>query len=140
MITREASETELSAVFPLMRQLRPHLSSPEDFAERWRRMSAAGYRLLVLWDGATPRALAGYRTQESLIHSRFLYVDDLVTDAPDRGKRLGARLMDALKEEARKLGRAKLVLDAGLDNALGHRFYYRQGLLAMALRFNIVFG
>jgi hypothetical protein len=27
----------------------------------------------------------------------------------------------------------QLVLDTGLDNALGHRFYYRQGLLALAL-------
>lgn len=31
----------------------------------------------------------------------------------------------------------KLVLNAGLDNALGHRIYYRQGLLAVALRFLI---
>jgi hypothetical protein len=29
------------------------------------------------------------------------------------------------------------VLDSGLANALGHRFYYRHGLLATALRFNL---
>jgi hypothetical protein len=29
------------------------------------------------------------------------------------------------------------VLDTGLDNALAHRFYYRQELLAKALRFHM---
>lgn len=137
MIMREANESELAAVFPLMQQLRPHLSSPEDFAHRWRRLSAAGYRLMVLWDGGAPRALAGHRVQESMIHGKFLYVDDLVTDAVERGKGSGATLVDALKLEARKLGCTKLVLDTGLDNVLGHRFYYRQGLVAIALRFNV---
>jgi hypothetical protein len=28
------------------------------------------------------------------------------------------------------------VLDTGLDNVFAHRFYYRQGLLARALRFS----
>jgi hypothetical protein len=37
-------------------------------------------------------------------------VDDLVTDAADRGKGLGARLMGALKDEARKLGCASSFL------------------------------
>ncbi len=40
-------------------------------------------------------------------------------------------------DEGRSLGCKKLVLDTGLDNALAHRLYYRQGLLAQALRFNI---
>lgn len=137
MVLREAGEADLAAVLPLMQQLRPHLTSLGDFVERWRRMSAAGYRLLVLWEGDTPSALGGFRVQESLIHGKFLYVDDLVTDATQRGTGLGARLMEALKVETQKLGCAKLVLDTALDNVLGHRFYYRHGLLAMALRFNI---
>jgi hypothetical protein len=38
--------------------------------------------------------------------------------------------------EGRALGCRKLVLDTALENTLAHRFYYRQGLLAMSLRFN----
>jgi len=134
---RPVGEAEIGACYDLMRQLRPHLASREAFVDRWRRQAGGGYRILALWAERSPRALAGFRVQESLIHGRFLYVDDLVTDTDDRSQGLGAQLMEALKAEGRTQGCAKLVLDTGLDNALGHRFYYRQGLLAMALRFSV---
>ncbi len=129
-------EAEIAACYPLMRQLRPHLASQAEFVARWRRQSADGYRILAVWTDAQPSALAGFRVQESLIHGRFLYVDDLVADAGERSTGHGGRLLAHLKIEGRELGCRKLVLDTALDNVLGHRFYYRNGLLAMALRFN----
>lgn len=134
---REVGEAEIGACYDLMRQLRPHLATAEEFAERWRRQAIDGYRIMALWSDRGPYALAGFRITESMIHGRFLYVDDLVADAGERSHGLGARLMERLKVEGRSLGCAKLVLDTGLDNALGHRFYCRQGLLAMALRFSM---
>jgi GNAT superfamily N-acetyltransferase len=139
-------EAEIGACFQLMRQLRPHLTSVEEFVERWRRQSAEGYSILALWPDRAPdsgpepkpSALAGYRITENLIHGKFLYVDDLVSDQTERGRGHGALLLDRLKEEGRARGCKKLVLDTGLDNALAHRFYYRQGLLASALRFNVL--
>ena len=123
--------------YTVMAQLRPHLASEEDFVARWRRQVTDGYRLLALLDGARVVALAGYRLQENLVHGRFLYVDDLVTDASLRGGGHGGKLMARLEQEARALGCGKLVLDTPLSNSLAHRFYFRSGLLATALRFNI---
>jgi ribosomal protein S18 acetylase RimI-like enzyme len=120
-----------------MRQLRPHLASEQEFVERWRRQTNVGYRLLAVWLGKTPVALAGYRAQDNLMHGPHFYVDDLVTDAASRGSGHGHALMERLKAEARALGCAKLVLDTALTNTLAHRFYYREGLLATALRFNV---
>jgi GNAT superfamily N-acetyltransferase len=120
-----------------MRQLRPHLSSEQELVERWRRQAEAGYRLLAVWHGARPVALAGYRVEDNLMHGAHFYVDDLVTDKALRSSGHGHALMERLKTEARALGCAKLVLDTPLINTLGHRFYYRSGLLATALRFNI---
>jgi len=137
---RDVREDEIAGCYPLMRQLRPHVASAKEFVERCRRQRGEGYRLFALWAAGRPRALAGFRVTESLIHGRFLYVDDLVVEAEDRGGGYGAMLMDRLKQEGRALGCVKLVLDTGLDNALAHRFYYRQGLLAMALRFNALLG
>ncbi|MFC2967345.1 GNAT family N-acetyltransferase [Acidimangrovimonas pyrenivorans] len=128
-------EAELRACYPLMRQLRPHLTSAGEFVARWRRQHDAGYRLLALWQGDRPVALAGYRVQENMIHGRHLYVDDLVTDAEARSAGHGAVLMARLKQEARRLGCDRLALDTPMSNALGQRFYFRQGLLATALRF-----
>jgi GNAT superfamily N-acetyltransferase len=131
------TEAEVAACFGLMRQLRPHLESEQEFIERWRRQAAVGYRLLAVWRGPKPVALAGFRVQDNLVHGPHLYVDDLVTDEASRRGGLGGVLMERLKAEGRALGCAKLVLDTPLTNTLGHRFYYRHGLLAAALRFNL---
>lgn len=132
------TEAAVAACFELMRQLRPHLGCEQEFIARWRRQTAAGYRLLALWREAKPVALAGFRVQDNLMHGPHFYVDDLVTDAASRGSGLGRILMDRLKAEGQALGCVKLVLDTALTNTLGHRFYYRQGLLATALRFSMV--
>jgi len=62
--------------------------------------------------------------------------EDAATDENERRHGHGARLLDRLKAEGRARGCHKLVLDTALENTFGHRFYYRQGLLAMSLRFN----
>lgn len=128
-------EAGTSACWPLMRQLRPHLESEAAFVSRWHRQVASGYRLLALYRDDRPVALAGFRVQENLVYGPHLYVDDLVTDEAERSAGHGARLMARLVEEGRALGCARLVLDTPLTNVLGHRFYYRNGLLATALRF-----
>lgn len=70
------------------------------------------------------------------MHGPHLYVDDLVTEETRRSSGLGERLLKHLLAFGRERGCSKLVLDTPLTNAFGHRFYYRQGLLASALRFN----
>ena len=56
--------------------------------------------------------------------------------AEARRNGIGARLLDAVAAIGRDADCAHLVLDTALDNVLGHRFYYRQGMLARALRFS----
>lgn len=130
-------EADVIACFPVMQQLRPHLVDADELVARWRRQSQDGYHLAALWQEGAVVALAGYRVQENLIHGRFFYVDDLVTSATARSQGHGECLMDFLKAEARRLDCDRLTLDTPLDNVLGHRFYYRNGLLARALRFYV---
>lgn len=132
-----SNEADVLGCFRLIRQLRPHLASEADFLNRWQRQAMDGYHLAGLFDGSETVALTGYRVQENMVHGRFLYVDDLVTDASLRGSGHGERLMTYLRDQARALGCSKLVLDTPLSNSLGHRFYFRCGLLASALRFNV---
>jgi ribosomal protein S18 acetylase RimI-like enzyme len=126
---------EALAIHPLMMQLRPHMSDPDAFLVRWARQSEQGYRIVGLYDAGDPVALAGYRIQENMVYGKFLYVDDLVTDSARRGSGYGNRLMQHLQEQARASGCCRLVLDTPMSNSLGHRFYFRCGLLATALRF-----
>lgn len=129
------SDEQVIAAFPLMHQLRPHLADAAELVTRWKRQTADGYRLAGIWEGDRLMALAGYRIADNLIVGRHLYVDDLVTDANARSGGYGQRLMDWLKAQTEAAGCTQLVLDTPLTNVLGHRFYYRNGLLARALRF-----
>ena len=79
--------------------LRPHLADAARRIERVARQSQAGYRLLAAWDGDAVIGLAGYRPEENLIYGRFMYVDDLVVAASDRRGGIGARLLDAVRDE-----------------------------------------
>lgn len=128
-------EEGVRGCYGLIRQLRPHLDSQDDFLERWRRQREDGYRIMALWAGGGPVALAGFRVLENLVHGRHLYVDDLVTDETIRSAGHGAQMMECLKAEARSLGCAKLLLDTPMANMRAHRFYFRSGLFASSLRF-----
>jgi GNAT superfamily N-acetyltransferase len=130
------TDQEVAACFPVMQQLRPHLADADELVARVARQRAAGYRILAARCDGVPIGLAGYRIEENLIHGRFVYVDDLVTTERERRHGVGALLLDAVAAEGRELGCGRLVLDTALDNVLAHRFYYRQGLLARALRFS----
>lgn len=129
------SDEEYLASFDVMRELRPHLADVAAFTAQARRQAEQVYRLLAVWQDNQVQALAGYRLQENLLYGRFLYVDDLVAPADARRHGLGAKLIDALREEARKQGCKNFVLDTALGNSLGQRFYFRQGLLAVGMHF-----
>jgi ribosomal protein S18 acetylase RimI-like enzyme len=138
LILKHAETTEeITACFDVMQQLRSQLLTPDDFLARVAIQRTQGYRLLAAWEDDKPVALAGYRHLDNMIHGRFIYVDDLVTDAAGRRKGLGELLLN----ELRSLGRAercdRLVLDTALTNALAQRFYSRVGLLARGLHLSM---
>jgi len=134
-INEVTTQEEAAACYPVMYVLRPQLGSADEFARLWRHLADNGYRLLALSTLGEIRALAGFRVGHNIVHGKHIYVDDLVTAEGERGSGFGAALMDRLREECRALGCGKLLLDTPMANVLGHRFYYRQGMFATALRF-----
>lgn len=123
------------ASFRLMRQLRPHLNDPSAYARQLARQAEHGYRLLGAVEAGQVLGLIGFREMENLIYGRFIYVDDLIVDEPQRHHGLGATLLDAAREHARCRGCAHLVLDTGSHMSLAQRFYFREGLLARGMHF-----
>jgi GNAT superfamily N-acetyltransferase len=131
------TQVEISACFPVMHALRPHLGGASELVERVLRQFDHGYHLLAAWSDNTVIGAAGYRMQENLIRGRFCYVDDLVVAEAHRRHGLGALLLDACAERAREAGCGRLTLDTALDNLLGQRFYFRYGMLPASLRFGM---
>jgi GNAT superfamily N-acetyltransferase len=129
------SEADVIASFSVMKELRPHLPGPSQYAAQIARQRTQGYRLLAAWHEGGIVGLAGYRLQDNLIYGHFIYVDDLVVTASLQRARVGERLLQNVRQQAIALDCAHFVLDTGLHMALAQRFYYRQGLLARGMHF-----
>ena len=127
MTTIKLAETdeEIARCFPVMHQLRDHLTE-ENFLPQIRRMQTEGYHLAYLEDAGEVKALGGFRIFEMLARGRFMYVDDLVTNAADRSKGYGDAMLDWLAEHAKTQACEYLNLDSGVHRFGAHRFYLRK--------------
>lgn len=134
----QIAENEMIAdCYPVMAQLRPHLT-PESFVERVKRQQQAfGFRLAYAEDNGQIAGVAGFRITECLAWGRFLYVDDLVTDAACRSGGIGKRLLDWLVIQARQAGCDQLHLDSGVQRFGAHRFYLRERMSITSHHFAI---
>ena len=124
---------KITACFPVMHELRPHLDLP-NFLAAMERMKAEGYRLIYVTDPDV-RAVAGFRKMEMLVRGPVLYVDDLVTAAAHRSKGYGRHLLGWLHAEAVEQKCKCLELDSGLQRLDAHRFYEKNGLQKSAFHF-----
>jgi len=127
--------SEIGECWPLMRQLRPHLESPKDLVDRVIRQGAHGYKLIVLRRNDEIVALAGVRQQQNLVFGIHMYVDDLVTSAEVRGLGLGAKVMEAVEKACVAAGGTTVVLDTALKNVDAQRFYEREGMQKVAVKY-----
>jgi GNAT superfamily N-acetyltransferase len=121
------SDEEISACFPVLRELRPYLEQ-DQFLTRVHSLQATGYQLVQVIDTAGVIAVAGFRILESFAWGRFLYIDDLVTQPQYRSQGVGTKLLYWLIDHASQLGCQELHLDSGLQRLDAHRFYQREGV------------
>jgi GNAT superfamily N-acetyltransferase len=118
-------DAELRAAWPVMRQLRGHLSE-DRWVELTKLMFEDGYRLLSLQDGeGRVAALAGIRVATNLYYGRHVWVYELVTDGAGRSKGRGRALLGHVEEIAAAEGCEIVALSSGVQRADAHRFYER---------------
>lgn len=129
------SDEEILAARDVMRQLRPDIAAG-DYLATVRRMMDGGYRQAAVFEDGEVRAVGGFRIFEMLYTGGpLMYVDDLSTDERQRSRGHGRALLDWLKDEARARGCVQLHLDSGVQRALAHRFYFREGLTVSSFHF-----
>ncbi len=89
---------------------------------------------VLAFDGAEPVGLANCFTGFSTFAARPLVnIHDLVVRSEDRGKGIGAALMQAVEAEARARGACKVTLEVLSGNAPAKALYTAQGYRAYAL-------
>ena len=126
-------EDWLLAAEAVHRQLRPQL--PPEYGTKMRRVFAGGGRMLVAIHGQKVCGVAVWRASENTFSGRYLYVDDLVTDAGTRSRGVGKALISRCEQIARELGCQDLVLDSGVQRDQAHKFYFREGFTISAFNF-----
>lgn len=126
---------ELEKCFKLMKVLRPKLATAPEFAEQVQRQQESSYRLLGLELNGKVIGLAGYRESENLVHGKFIYVDDLVTDPEMRSQKLGSILLEQISLIAEEKNKVSVVLDTAMANTQAQKFYYREGFLGLGMHF-----
>jgi len=121
----EPGDQRLARVFPVMKELRTHLSF-EQFRDGYERAVPEGYRVAAVFDADECRAVAGYRLMHNLVSGYHMYVDDLVTAEESRSHGHGKQLNDYLVDVARREGCASVQLDSATYRREAHRFYFRE--------------
>jgi GNAT superfamily N-acetyltransferase len=119
------TDDELRRCFPVVHELRPHLTEP-DFLAQVGRQRGERYNLAFAEDGGAIQAVAGYRYLESLAWGKALYVDDLVTASQARSQGVGGALFDWLLAQARAQDCDSVHLESGVQRFGAHRFYLRK--------------
>jgi ribosomal protein S18 acetylase RimI-like enzyme len=135
-ITLAQTDAEIEECWPVMAQLRTHLTQKE-YVSAVREQFGEGYQLAFVRRDGRVAAVAGFRLLQSLAWGRFCYVDDLVTDERTRSQGLGGELLRWLCEYARAKGCRRVELDSGVQRFAAHRFYFQQRMFVSCYHFSL---
>ena len=121
------SDDDIRRCFPVVSQLRTHLSE-QDFINQVKRQMTSGYQMAFVEAEGAVVSVAGFRISECLAWGVFMYVDDLVTDDSTRSKGYGKAMLEWLAVFAKRTGCKQLHLDSGVQRFGAHRFYLTHGM------------
>ena len=127
MIAIAETDREIEECYPVMAELRPHLTR-ENLLPTVKRLTAqTGFRLVYLKDEEV-KAVGGFRIAEWLAGGKYLEIEDLVSKDGERSKGYGGALFDWLVEHAKREGCDHIRLMSHVTRFGAHRFYLRKGM------------
>jgi GNAT superfamily N-acetyltransferase len=126
---------ELLLCFPVVQELRTHLTRDEFLVQVQRQQQQYGYQIAFLHTDRIVKSVAGFRLSECLALGKFLYVDDLITRSGYRSQGYGEVLFDWLIDYAKIHNCNQLHLDSGVQRFDAHRFYFRKRMTISSYHF-----
>ena len=132
--------SEIASCYPVLRELRPHLTLTDLVEQVQRQMKNYGYVLVYVIAQDQVVAVAGYRVAEFLAWGRTFYVDDLVTQSDTRKHGYGGALLDWLLQQAKTLSCNQFHLDSGVTRHDAHRLYLGRKLQISSHHFAVELG
>lgn len=123
-IIRELStERDWLEAYPVMKQLRTHLSQERFLVLTREATVSGGYKLAALYEDGKIKAVTGFMPMITLYNGKSIWVCDLVTDSSVRSKGYGEKLLNYVETWAKNNGYDNISLSSGLQRVDAHRFY-----------------
>ncbi|MBB4826015.1 GNAT superfamily N-acetyltransferase [Sporosarcina luteola] len=122
-ITELQTVEELIKGFPVMRQLRTHLSEEEYLTLVLESQEKMNYRQHALLLDDKIVSIIGWMPMTTLYYGQYIWICDLVTDASVRSNGYGEKLLEFTHELAMEMGYGTVALSSGLQRLDAHRFY-----------------
>lgn len=121
------SKSDLERCYPVLKELRTHLSFADFMSIYEQAHRSDGYELVAIEDLGQVVAVMGYRFLSDFIRGKHVYIDDLVSTAKLRSRGLGVELLKFAEAIARESECKSLRLCTGIENERGVAFYDRNG-------------
>lgn len=121
------NKSDLDRCFPIMQELRPHLTLESFFTIYDQAHSSDGYEIVGVEVDGKILAVMGYRFLTDYVRGKHVYIDDLVSTETARSQGLGAELLKFAEGIAQHNSCKALRLCTGIENERGVKFYDRNG-------------
>jgi len=119
----EVAVEEFSQIYPLIKELRPHLEFT-DFELLFNQAKLRDeYRIVGIRQNNHYIAIMGYRILFDFVHGKHLYINDLVVTDSVRSQGFGQQLLYFAELEAKKHQCQGIRLSTGVENKRAMSFY-----------------
>ncbi len=124
MIIKELKEqSNWLEAFPIIKQLRPHLTEQSYLEYVIDAKKKHHYLLYAIYEGEKIVACVGFMPMTTLYYGHFVWVCDLITDEKYRSKGYGEKLLSFVHDWAKKHGINTVALSSGIQREEAHKFY-----------------
>jgi GNAT superfamily N-acetyltransferase len=136
------SSDEISRVFDIFLELRPHLKCKDSFIKQVMEQQREGYEVIAIEENRNFLACIGFRFLTTLSWGKIMYIDDFITKEKTRGKGCGRILLDYVIKIAKDKKCDAVHLDTGYTRHIAHKVYLKSGFefdshhLALKLTYN----
>jgi len=127
LIKECTTPTQWKEIYPVIKQLRTHLSEKEFLEIVEKAIKVHQYKLYGVWEGNEVMGAVGFMPMTTLYYGDFIWICDLVTDNKKRSKGYGTQLIDFVETYAIERSYFTIALSSGINRLDAHRFYEEKG-------------
>lgn len=135
IVVRELSTAaHWRAAYPLLLQQNADLTE-SDYHSLLADMREKGYRCAGAFEGPRLVGVMGFWVGHRFWCRKYIDLDNVVVHEKARSRGIGKKLLEWVEGEGRRQGCRLAVLDSYTTAHRAHRFYYREGYVALGYHF-----